>query len=51
MILWASIVVYTNPLSQWFWESGAAKWSVSVFSLIVIAVCALMIWDDRGGKK
>ncbi len=31
-----SIVVYSNPLSRWFWESGAA-WVVIPLGIIFVA--------------
>jgi hypothetical protein len=42
------IIVYTNPVSKWFWESGIAPW---VFGVLALVFLILIIEAWREGRK
>lgn len=47
-----SIVVYSNPIERWWWESGAAFWFYGILFIAVVALVSWWIVDaNKGGRK
>lgn len=45
-----AIMVYTNPFSRWFWESGVAYWFYGIMAVAFIA-WLVILWRDTNPPK
>ncbi len=42
-----SVVMYRNPLQEWFWESGAAYWFYGILIALVLAAFICLTSDNK----
>ena len=42
-----ALVIYNNPVSEWFWESGVAPWVIGAAIVLFVAFLVLLYSGDR----